>query len=178
MIRLNLFFAALSFVLALIGPDGYGLWGWWGFAAYLVGSVLSVGPLTLRLIARILALEHNGRLERYDKLEPQFTRAAEALSVASVFIPFLRAVNAALAGIAFGAWLLSRRRLLQGAVFAVSALLALGAPLVWLAAEHRPIASTNWLIAAVPLVVMATAYYARNGGFAPRPRAKRPKLPR
>lgn len=172
MIRLNLFFAALSFVLALIGPDGYELWGWWGFAAYLVGAALSVGPLALGLIARIRVLE------RYDKLEPQFTRAAEALSVASAFIPFLRAVNAALAGIAFGAWLLSRRRLLQSAVFAVSALIALGAPLVWLAVEHRPLASTNWAIAAVPLVVMATAYFARNGGFAPRPRVKRPKLPR
>ncbi|MGL6236739.1 MAG: tat pathway signal sequence [Segniliparus sp.] len=172
MIRLNLFFAALSFVLALFGPDGYELWGWWGFPAYLVGAVLSVGPLALGLIARIRVLE------RYDKLEPQFTRAAEALSVASVFIPFLRAVNAVLAGIALGAWLLSKRRLAQGAVFAVSALIALGGPLAWLAAEHRPLASTNWLIAAAPLVVMPAVYYARNGGFAPRPRTKRPKLPR
>ncbi|EFV13179.1 hypothetical protein [Segniliparus rugosus] len=172
MIRLNFLFALLSFALALAGPDGYALWGWWGLAAYLVGAALSVVPFVLGLIARIRVVE------RYDKLEPQFARAAEALSIASVFIPFLRAVNAVLAGFAIGAWLISRRRLLQGAVFVVQALLALGGPLVWLAAEHRPLASTNWLVAAIPLAVMTIGFFARNGGFAPRPRAKRPRLPR
>ncbi|WP_148223316.1 tat pathway signal sequence [Segniliparus rotundus] len=149
MIRLNLFFALLSLVLALAGPRGYGLWGWWGLVAYLVGAVGSVGPWALGLIARI------GVLERYDRLEPQFSKAAEALSVASVFIPFLRAVNAMLAGVAFGAWLLNKRWLAQAAVLVATGLIALGGPLVQLAVGHRPIASANWAIAAAPLAVMA-----------------------
>ena len=156
MIRLNLLFALLSFALAVVGPDGYTLWGWWGLAAYLVGAVLSVGPFLLGLIARIRIVE------RYDKLEPQFARAAEALSIASVFIPFLRAVNAVLAGFALGAWLIGRRRLVQGGVFAVQALLAFGGPLVWLAVGHRPLASTNWLVAAAPLVAMTLWFSTRS----------------
>jgi hypothetical protein len=156
MIRLNLLFALLSLVLALAGPHGYGLWGWWGLAAYLVGAAGSVGPWALGLIARI------GILERYDDLEPQFTRAAEALSVASVFIPFLRAVNALLAGVAFGAWLLSKRWLAQGVVLVATGLIALGGPLVWLAVKHRPIASTNWWIAAAPLAIMALWFLGRG----------------
>lgn len=170
MIRLHLLFALLSFVLVFAGPDGYAPWGWWGSAAYLVGAVLSSGVWALGLIARIRFLE------RYDRLEPQFARAAEALSVASVFIPFLRAANAVLAGLAFGSWLLSRRRSAQGLVFLVEALIAFGGPLCWLLLGGRPTASSNWLVAAVPLVAMALVFFTRNGGFRPRPSMRRPRL--